>query len=179
MDKLILKNLSATNLADLSNILPSELRDVFTEIFSRVALKGELRQVRMLTSEIPIYFIMTGATEGLGKSGLDYEGWAICNGKNDTEDDGGFTYIGYKKTNTEYSTLNNSLGIKEYGLVKDNLPAISPGDVPNLNQDLTNDGPTNGYGSNSQQKIALPNLGIGLPFSLMQPSKVVLKLQRL
>lgn len=177
MDKLILKNLSATNLADLSNILPSELRDVFSEIFSRVALKGELRQVRMLTSEIPTYFIMTGATEGLGKSGLDYEGWAICNGKNTTEDDGGLTYVGYKKSITKYSQLSGLLGEETHTLTVSELPPHThgydnfPGGSASGNADSHPDGQ-----SGTKQTGSTGN---GTPFNIMQPSKVVLKLQRL
>lgn len=64
-------------------------------------------------------------------------------------------------------------GNKTHTITKNQLPAVSPGNVPIINQDLTNDGPTNGFGSNGRNYQPLPNLGNSEAMPILNPYRTV------
>ncbi|WP_395073871.1 hypothetical protein [Flavobacterium sp.] len=179
MDIQDLKDLSDTNLLDFSNIVPQKIREIFNEVFKRIALKGELRSVNMLTSEIATYFVTNGATEGLGIAGLDYDGWAIRNGKNGTDNAGGLVDVGYSKLNPKYNQLSNTLGSENAVLIAHTHTV----NVKAFNQNFTDNSSTDGQGNKNGLTDSYTTStaggtedGIG---KNMQPSRVVLKLQKI
>jgi len=68
---------------------------------------GEVKWIKMDVADIPSYFIVTGGTTGLGKTGTPYEGWAWCNGNNGTTNDDGRVSIAY---GTNYPTTGATGG---------------------------------------------------------------------
>lgn len=190
MDLNVLLNNANTNLADFSDITPPEHRAVLYEIFKRIALKGEVRIVTMLTADIPTYFEMTGVNEGLGIVGFDYEGWAIMNGKNGTINAGGRTPVFYDKT--DYPQISGSTsrgGAKAHTLTEPELPALE-GNFETISfvnnggngiSVATSGSPAVITGGNSDflHKNIRISFGNNQPHNNMQPYQVFLGLQKI
>lgn len=166
--KAIVKAEIDAKLADFSNITPDELRGIFYMFLECSMFNGDIRHIRMANVDIPINF----DTSGLGRSGLQYEGWAICNGNNGTTNDNGRTYIGYDPTN--YPTLNAQGGEKEHTLTVPELPVLT---IKEAVQDGTGD-QTVPAGGTPYYKRDDRTIGSGTAHNNMQPYTVILKIQK-
>lgn len=167
--KQILLDKINTNLADFSNITPTEHREILLMFLECVMFNGDIRHIRMLNADIPVYF----DTSGLGRVNLQYEGWAICNGNNGTIDDGGRTYIGYEPR--EYPTLNAQGGSKNHTLTESELPTtvINEAVATSVGDQTVPAGSTPYYSG------VPTNLGSGTAHNNMQPYTVILKIQKI
>lgn len=132
------------------------------------------------TTYITDNFDMTiGATQGIGKVGRLWEGWAICNGNNGTDNLDGQTLIGW---GANFATLGQFVGEAEHILTIDEIPSHSH------NVDLAYDG---GGGVDMQSYVdsggsderfipkASSNTGGGQAHNNMQPSMVVLIIMKM
>jgi hypothetical protein len=81
LSKTALKTLSNDNIADFSNIVPAKHREVNNEIIKKLPPKKAIFQISILNADISTYF----DPSGLGRINLEYEGWAIANGANGTD----------------------------------------------------------------------------------------------
>jgi hypothetical protein len=151
-----------TNLEDFSNIVPEKHREVAAMFIKAYPYPGEHKNITMLTSNITIYF----DTTGLGRVGKEYEGWAIRNGNNTTDNAGGLVDIGYDPLN--YPVLGATGGEKTHTLTHNEIP---------LWKTLLE----SGAGGSSAADYSDDGNGTTTPtaFSIMQPYRVVLKLMSL
>jgi hypothetical protein len=119
---------------------------------------------------------------GMGR--LERLGWKICNGLNDTVDFGGRVPIGYDGNTVDphdnvwdvaYNTLGQIVGEKKHQLSQSELPE----NIVSLHQQMT--GITGGGGSGNQPWSPMDvNIGgNGTKFSIVQPSLVVLFIQKI
>ena len=92
-----------------------EVRTDLTAIKNACVLPNEVKWIKLQNSDINTYFVTTGDTAGLGRAGLLYEGWAICNGNNTTTNDNGKVSIAY---GTDYTTLGATGGFKDAVLLE-------------------------------------------------------------
>lgn len=125
-------------------------------------------------------FDMTvGATQGIGKVGGLWEGWAICNGNNGTDNLDGQTLIGF---GANYATVGQFVGEAEHTLTVNEIPAHSHG------VDIAFDGGgaldmqsyVNSSGSDERFiPQSTTSTGGGLPHNNMQPSMVVLIIMKM
>ena len=155
------------------------------------ARKYEIKQVRAPNAAyISDNFDMTiGATQGIGKPTGLWAGWAICNGNNGTDNLDGQALIGYGAI---YETVGQFVGEKEHVLTVPEMPAHS-----HLN------GITDGqqrifvYGGTKEGMPGLATSGVddyveartyqgrtssiggGAPFSVIQPSMVILTIMKI
>lgn len=166
--KASLKQLIDQNLADYSNITPDRHRDVLYAILECISYQGDIRHVRMNNTDIPIYF----DTSGLGRVNEQYEGWAICNGNNGTQNDGGRTYIGYDPN--DYPILGQQAGETSHTLTEQELPNIT---IRESVQNTVGD-QTVPAGSTPYFVAQNKQLGSGQAHNNMQPYTVVLKIQK-
>lgn len=179
------------NPISLTDNFPHEVGDVLSRAtiqelidFVRsnsVSFPYEIKYVRAPDIEyITDNFDMTiGATQGIGKVGGIWEGWAICNGNNGTDNFDGQTLIGW---GANYATVGQFLGEKEHILTVDEMPSHSH------NVDIAFDGGgavdmqsyVNSSGSD-ERFIPQPSssTGGGEPHNNMQPSVVVLIIMKL
>lgn len=146
-------------------------------------------------------FDMTpGATQGLGKTDGLWNGWAICNGNNGTDNDDGITYIGY---GANYATVGQNIGTATVTLTESQIPAHfhhTPGSVfksfiSGANDKGGNVSSATGYDSaGSNAELAIGGLGTNYnsggaaleqtiggsqSHNNIQPSKVMLKIMKL
>lgn len=111
-----------SKLADYSNIVPSEHREVeiaiinaiFESIPTSTRMKYEVIEIDVNLTERPTFLVDNFTSTGLGKG--DYLGYAICNGQNGTKDRGGKVAIGYDQTN--YPNIGATGGSKDAVLVE-------------------------------------------------------------
>lgn len=129
-------------------------------------------------------FDMTpGSTQGIGKVDGFWNGWAIHNGNNGTENLDGQTLIGY---GANYSTIGQSVGEKEVALTADEIPDSG------LSGTYTFTGSTDdnsqvgdfictsdGQSYSPVKNINIPITGGGQAHNNMQPSFVVLFIMKL
>lgn len=102
-----LQELIALKLADFSNIIPEEHREVANSLVNEFAIIGEIKMLNVTQEFIDANFDATG----LGV--LNYTGWAVCNGNNGTKDFSGRVAIG----NSEYYPIGTTGGNKDAVLV--------------------------------------------------------------
>lgn len=119
--------------------------------------------------------MLPGATQGLGKVGGLWEGWAICNGNNGTDNLDGQTFIGY---GANYSTVGQFIGESEH--------TLTINEIPSHNHNCPADGgSTNSTGSNFRREsnntgvLQTNSVGGGQAHNNMQPSMVILKIMKL
>ena len=62
-------------------------------------------------------------TSGIGRAGTDWENWFVADGRNGTQNLGGFTTIGFDPT--DYPILGAELGENEKTITEDNIPRHS------------------------------------------------------
>ena len=165
-----------TNLEDFSNIVPEKHREVARMLVKAYPYPGELKDVMMPTASISIYF----DTSGLGKVGKEYEGFAIRNGNNGTDDAGGLVDIGYKPI--EYPTLGATGGEKTHTLTTSEIPPLTASVftiTPWSGQSSTGGGFEGGDNLFYSNNNNINTNGGGLAHNNMQPYRVVLKLMAL
>jgi|SRR6478735_8024645 len=127
-------------------------------------------------------FDMTpGSTQGLGRVEGLWNGWAIHNGNNGTENLDGQTLIGY---GANYSTIGQFVGEKEHTLTIPELPVVSP-----INGSFFKKG--TGFGGSSGLTVGdngtnnfapgelIAPFGGGQSHNNMQPSMVALFIMKL
>jgi hypothetical protein len=114
-----------------------EVRTVLTAIKNACVLPNEVKWIKLQNSDIATYFETTGETAGLGLSGGLYEGWAICNGNNETTNDNGKVSIAY---GTDYLTLGATGGSKDAILVEHSHDVIINGEGSGSGNISFNDG---------------------------------------
>lgn len=113
--------------------------------------------------------MLPSATQGLGKVGGLWEGWAICNGNNGTDNLDGQTFIGY---GANYSTVGQFIGSPDAVLVSHN----------HTYSQYVRSGSNSGSGGEAAGYFATGNTstvgesGVG---KNMQPSMVILKIMKL
>ena len=98
-----LQELIAIKLADFSNIVPEEHREVANAFVSEFAMIGEIKMLNVTQEFIDANFDATG----LGV--LSFTGWANCNGNNGTKNFQGRVAIG----NSEYYPIGTTGGNKD------------------------------------------------------------------
>lgn len=164
-----IKLLIDTNLADFSNIIPELHRAVSYLFLKAYPYPGELKSVKMTTDKIPTYF----DPSGLGRINLEYEGWAIRNGNNGTDNAGGLVDIGYDPL--KYNVLGAKGGSKD-AVVVEHSHIFS---IYAINKNLTDSGPTDGQGNANGATLQTTTNTVGESGTNknMQPYIVVLKLQ--
>lgn len=144
------------------------------------AFKYEIKYIRAPdTQYINDNFDMTpNATQGIGKVGGIYEGWAICNGNNGTDNIDGHTLIGY---GANYAAVGQFLGSKDTVLV-------SHTHITNPNTNIST-----GTGDGVVRSRAVAEVGgTGLPINVtlstvgesgigknIQPSMVILMIMKI
>lgn len=164
-------DLSRATIQDLVNFIKSQ----------STSYPYEIKFIRAPDSAyITNNFDMTiGATQGIGKIGGLWEGWAICNGNNGTDNFDGQTLIGW---GANYATVGQFLGEKEHTLTVDELAPHAH------NVDIAFDGGgaldiqsyVNSSGSDERFiPQASSSTGGGEPHNNMQPSVVVLIIMKL
>lgn len=145
-------------------------------------------------------FDMTAnSTQGIGKSEGIWNGWAICNGNNGTQNVDGQTLIGFGAV---HSTILQSLGEKEHTLTISETPAHyhhTPGSdfksfVAGAGDLGGNTSSATGGDTGNNTQLGVVNLGVnydsggaalektiggGLAHNNMQPSLVVLIIMKL
>jgi hypothetical protein len=153
-----------------------EVRTVLTAIKNACVLPNEVKWIKLANVNLSTYFNETG----LGISGQLYEGWAICNGQNDTTNDNGKVSIAY---GTTYTTLGATGGEIFSTLTENNIPQMDI-TVPVSNAGGGSSPYTNIVASGSgtpDTKTYTNVLGSASPtgVSIMQPYVVELKIQRI
>jgi hypothetical protein len=146
-----------------------EVRNVLTAIKNACVLPNEVKWIKLQNSEIATYFVITGETAGLGLSGQLYEGWAICNGNNDTSNDSGRVSIAY---GTGYTTLGEKDGSKD---------AVVVAHTHNIavNTNASGSGFPAFEASSTQGSFATESTGVDGTNKNLQPYVVELKIQRI
>lgn len=189
------------NALSLTDLIPHEVGDVLSKCtlqelvnFIQVRVTARQYEVKFIRAPNPAYItdnfnMASGATQGIGKVGGLWEGWAICNGNNGTDNDDGQTYIGY---GANYPTVGNFVGEKTHTLTIPEMPVHNF-----LNGVANGQASLFVYGSSTQDLPGLATAGIdefieprkfqgktnslgeGLPHNNLQPSKVMLKIMKL
>lgn len=144
------------------------------------AFKYEIKYIRAPdTQYINDNFDMTpNATQGIGKVGGMYEGWAICNGNNGTDNLDGQAFIGY---GANYATVGQFLGEKEHLLTIPELPSHAHGfqALGSVTSNKTYKFGSNGdFETNFESLVTAPTGG-GLAHNNMQPSFVILMIMKI
>jgi hypothetical protein len=122
MTQLELIALVNEKLADYSNIVPSEHREVEIAIINAIfdnapttaRMKYEVLEIDVNLTESPNFLADNFDSTGLGK--LAYLGFAICNGQNGTKDRRGRVAVGYDSS--EYPDLGAIGGAKDAVVVQ-------------------------------------------------------------
>lgn len=128
-------------------------------------------------------FDMTpGETQGIGKVDGLWNGWAICNGNNGTDNDDGITYIGY---GANYATVGQQVGEEEVSLSASEIPSGLTGTF-NIQGSVADNGDVGQYfltapsGQYTPVKTVTVTLNGGnQAHENRQPSKVILKIMKL
>lgn len=146
------------------------------------AQQYELKTIRVPNSGyITTNFDMTvGATQGIGKIGELWEGWAICNGNNGTDNLDGQALIGY---GANHVTVGQFIGSETVILTSGNIP--STGLSINVTGSASDNGDPGDYfitapaGNYTPVKNIVVNGGSNTPVNKMQPSMVILIIMKL
>lgn len=124
-------------------------------------------------------FDMTiGATQGIGKAGGLWNGWAICNGNNGTDNFDGQVLIGYGE---RYSTVGQFVGAEKHTLTINEIPAHSHtvNSIKKYNALFGANGFYDRSEGASSANITTETEGGGEAHNIMQPSMVILIIMKL
>lgn len=146
----------------------------------------EIKCLRIPNADFTVYlnanFDMTpGATEGLGKVDGLWNGWAIFNGNNGTDNLDGQTLIGW---GANYNTIGQFVGESEHTLTIPELPVVSPINGAGIQKGGTFGGTggislaDTGTGNYAPGQFVQP-FGGGEAHNNIQPSMVVLMIYKL
>lgn len=143
----------------------------------------QVGEVRMFAVD-PVNF----DSGGLGK--WEYKGFAICNGNNGTVNMAGRVAVGQDGTDSDFNQIGETGGAKDRALTAANLP--NPGDLSGFGlirksiagqATTTADHDSNGSGTEPDTRNAPGNWpysgSIAAPFSIVQPYRVLVYLQRI
>lgn len=144
------------------------------------ASKYEIKYIRAPNNAyITDNFDMTiGENQGLGKAGGLWEGWAICNGNNGTDNLNGRTLIGY---GASYNTIGHMAGSPNAQVIQhSHILSLHQRNGENADSTPTAFFCNSGSGGQSQEVFGQTNTtgydGTGLN---MQPFMVILMIQKL
>lgn len=181
-------------------------RMTLAEIIAFISSNANSKQyeIKYIRSPNPAYitdnFDMTpGENQGIGKIDGLWDGWAICNGNNGTDNLDGQTLIGF---GANYGTVGEFTGAKTVTLSKDQMPAhthhkegsVFNAFVANSAAFGNNSSSNNGYDSGNATELAIGNLGTnygaagsaleqssggGQAHNNMQPSMTILIIMKL
>jgi hypothetical protein len=158
-----------------------KFRTLMGHILQSIFLPGDIKAVYCTQEDIDNDFDGTGL--GIGRR----SGWAICNGINGTPSIDGKTIIGYGETYPEVGSLT---GAKTHALTIAEMPVhnhktrarnnnSSNGDFHNVSNAFHNAGNTWAItGTTDIRDSGIENEGSGQPHSIMQPSIVLLYIQK-
>lgn len=178
MTRTDLQSLINSNLADLSNIIPSKHREVETALLNEIAPLYEVKELDIPDSQLATFISTYFPSYGLGVD--SFSGWAICNGLNGTRNRGGRTSIGYDAI--DYATLGATGGEETHLLIPNEIPE-------HTHIQSASTSPTGGFGgigaeptASGSALISSLSTGIaggGLSHNNMQPYIVTLFIQRI
>lgn len=130
------------------------------------------------------FITLPGSTQGLGVVGGLWEGWAICNGNNGTDNLDGQALIGY---GANYATVGQFLGNKTV--------VLSPNHIPRLTGNMKSIGTAHDNAGGVFKYIMMNDISDGLtevnfattvndtspntPLNMLQPSFVLLMIMKI
>jgi hypothetical protein len=173
----------------LTSIIPHEIGDILhratiQELANLIQAQtvSQAYEIKYIRAPNPLYissnFNMTpGATQGLGIVGGLWQGWAICNGNNGTDNLSGITLIGYGAT---YPTVGIFVGAETHTLTVNQIPPHTHQIAYNLNdaggagsqRTLDNGGVSTTFNTTT-------SVGSGQAHNNMQPSMSILIIMKL
>lgn len=171
MTRTDLQNLINSNLADLSNIIPSKHREVEIALLNEIAPLYEVKELDIPDTQLATFLTANFDLTGLGIN--NYVGFAICNGSNGTRNRGGKTSIGYDAT--DYATIGAIGGEKNHILTVSELPTNNK-TVHSFVSGVTSGG---GVGAEPWAGAIVNFGGSDAPHNNMQPYIVTLFIQRI
>lgn len=136
----------------------------------------EIKYIRVPNSQYIVdnFEMAVGGTQGLGKSGGIWEGWAICNGNNGTDNLDGQTLIGY---GANYNTVGSFVGSADAVVVKHSHTLFFSEYATGLSANPGYDGGNNNYTVNQEKTTSIVGeSGVG---KNIQPSMTILMIMKL
>lgn len=145
------------------------------------AVQYEIKYIRVPNNDyITTNFNMTiGANQGLGLTGGLWEGWAICNGNNGTDNLDGRALIGYGAI---YNTVGQMVGSADATLVSHtHTVSISNTDGSDYNRFIAQNGGSGGSGSSYRGSgiVNTSTVGTDGTNKNIPPSMVILAIMKL
>ena len=117
-----------SNLQDFSDSLDSNLQDVQTNLDELNQNEGQLLfplnqdTVDLIQEQISNSSVLPSGTIVMWAGATAPTGWAICDGTNGTPDMRGFVPVGYKSGDTNFGTLNGTVGEATHTLTNAEMP---------------------------------------------------------
>lgn len=177
----------------LENLFPHQVGDILSQATIQqlvdyvrsqsLSQPYEIKYIRVPATEyITDNFDMAiGANQGLGKVEGLWNGWAVCNGNNGTDNLDGITLIGW---GANYNTIGQFVGEAEHTLTIPELPVVSPINGSGIQKGGTFGGTggislaDTGTGNYAPGQFIQP-FGGGQSHNNIQPSMVVLAIMKL
>lgn len=144
---------------------------------------GETKNIVMTGGEYAVKFVQSGGTTGLGL--FEFTGWAVMNGNNDTENDAGCVEVAY---GTGFTTLEATTGANTHTVTEAEIPTklvhirtsqADSGETTGSLLLVANTGENTGSGGSQNGLDIVTAAAASSALSLMQKSKVRLRIQRI